>query len=108
MLVSLSADSACTPACPRLESGWGRGTVVTNPSVMVNVGSGKPAWAQRRIMSSVPVPIRSIYSARYRDSASKGLPGTELCATRSLSRVNGRGSRPGFRTFCLTLLTRRG
>ena len=49
-------------------------------------------------MSRVPVPIRSMYSARYSDSASKGLPGTEVCATFKSSKVSEGDSLPGFRT----------
>ena len=66
--------------------------VVTKPPLATNSGSGNPASAQRRIMSTVPVPIRSIYRSRYMDSASSGLPGSDWCATRSFSTVSGGGS----------------
>ena len=49
-------------------------------------------------MSSVPVPICSMYFTRYIARASKGLPGTDSWGTRSLSRVSGGGSVPGFQT----------
>lgn len=49
-------------------------------------------------MSPLPVPMRSMYWARYRDSASSGLPGTEPCGRRSISRVSDGGKWLGFHT----------
>ena len=72
--------------------------IVTKPPLATNSGSGRPASPQRRIMSTVPVPIRSIYRSRYMDSASSGLPGSDWCATRSFSTVSGGGSWPEFMT----------
>ena len=97
------AATAAFVACPDTRPGMAtRRIVVTKPSVTANSGSGRPASTQRRIMSSVPVPIRSMYSVRYSDSASRGLPGTELCASRSFSSVSVVGRRPGFRTSSLS------
>ena len=44
-------------------SAAGRRTVVTKPSAMTNSGSGSPASAHWRIISTVPVPIRSMWPA---------------------------------------------
>ena len=49
-------------------------------------------------MSPVPVPMRSMYFARYSGSASSGLPGTEPWGWRSMASVSVAGSRPGFHT----------
>jgi len=76
----------------------GRRMIVWKPSLTANSGSGRPASVQRRIMSRVPVPIRSMQPARYIGSARSGFAGTDPWACRSFSRVRDGGSVPGFQT----------
>ena len=69
-----------------------------NPSVTRKPGSRNPASRQRRIMSPVPVPMRSMYWVWYSDSANSGLCGTEPCGSRRRSIVRLEGKPPGFHT----------
>lgn len=53
------SDSGCSATSPATTPVLRR-MMTTNPSLTANSGSGNPASRQRRIMSRVPVPMRSM------------------------------------------------
>lgn len=90
-----SSRSVNTTGCPASAA---RRILATKLPAVSNSGSRRPASTQRSIMSSVPVPICSMYLTRYIARATNGLPGTDSCGTRSRSSVSGGWSTPGFQT----------